>query len=68
MNQEARAAFIIAQAAMLNAEIAMMQAANQERQEQGKSIAYGEKQFHDTFTEYQYTIGYNSALEYLRDA
>lgn len=45
MDSTARAAFIVAQAAMLNAEIAGMIADNEWRQDSGLSIAYGQEQF-----------------------
>ena len=65
MNQEARIAFIISQAAMLNARIAMMQAANIERQENGHSISYGEEQFNIVISEFQ-CLEHNAVIEYLR--
>lgn len=45
MNDEQKAAFIMAQAACLNAEIAGMVAENMQREVLGHSMAYGEEAF-----------------------
>ena len=45
MTTEERAAFLIAQAAILNAEIAGMVAENMQREACGHSMAYGEEAF-----------------------
>lgn len=45
MNSQEFAAYIISQSACANAEIAAMQAANQERLANGYAIAYGEEAF-----------------------
>lgn len=65
MDQNAKAAFIIAQAACANAEIAGMQAENQQRLSLGQSVAYDM----DAFMAVQdsYMIGHNAVIEYLRD-
>ena len=52
MTPEMRIAYIQAQTAMLNAEIAMMQAENQARENQGLAQAYGEKEFAATIANY----------------
>jgi hypothetical protein len=64
VDQNSRAAFIISQAACANAEIAAMQAANQERLAEGLALAYGPDAFRDI--EKIYHIGHNAVLEYLR--
>ena len=64
MNEEARAAFIVAQAACANARIAGMVAENQHRLSLGQSIAYDEAAF--TAIETEYMIGHNAVIEYLR--
>lgn len=46
------AAFIIAQATLLYAEIELMKAANEERAQRGGSQAYGEEQFGAVFSQY----------------
>ena len=61
-----RAAFLIAQAAMLNAEIARMQAENQHRMNCGNNIAYGDAEFRSVIAQYESTLGYNGALLFLR--
>lgn len=65
MNAESRAAFIIAQAACAQAEIAGMQAENQHRLSLGHSIAYGEEAF--AAVPVRYGIDHNAAISYLRD-
>lgn len=65
MNTEARAAFIHAQAVCALAEIAAMQACNQQRAAVGDSPAYTEEHFRAV--ECQYVIGHNAVIEYLRD-
>lgn len=66
MNEESRAAYIIAQSALLNAEIAMMQAANQDRLGRGCGIAYGENEFFAVFSRYDVVIGHNPCIAWLR--
>jgi hypothetical protein len=65
VNIEARAAFIHAQAACATAEIAAMQAANQQRAAEGNSPAYGEDAF--MAVQSRYMIGHNDVIDYLRD-
>jgi hypothetical protein len=47
MNEELRAAILMARAAALNAEVAGMQAENMQRVHRGESIAYDGKAFFD---------------------
>lgn len=58
------AAFINGQAALLNAEVAMMQAANQE----AGYVRYGEAQFAKVLTQYEGVLGHNAALTLLQTA
>jgi len=67
MDKESRIALIIAQAAMLNAEIAMAQAANKERDLKGLNIAYGEGEMYAIIQRYEATLGYNEVILALRD-
>jgi len=67
MDKQSRIALIIAQAAMLNAEIAMAQAANKERDLKGLNIAYGEDEMHNIILSYEATLGYNAVIAALRD-
>jgi hypothetical protein len=64
MDQLARAAFIISQAACANAEVAAMQAANQRQISEGKALLHGPEDFRNV--ERIYHIGHNAVLEYLR--
>ena len=65
MDLASRQAFVIAQAACANAEIAAMTAENNIRIERGEAIAYDEEQF--MAIQDRYLIGHNAVLEYLRD-
>lgn len=67
MDKESRIALIIAQAAMLTAEIAMAQAANKERDLKGLNIAYGEAEMFAIIQRYDSTLGYNEVILALRD-
>lgn len=67
MDKESRIALITAQAAMLNAEIAMAQAANKERDLRGLNIAYGEAEMFAIIQRYDSTLGYNEVIQALRD-
>lgn len=62
-----KAAFIIAQATMLQAELLMMECANKEREDQGKALAYGEEQIAATIDRYQILL-HNNCLNYLQGA
>lgn len=66
MNEEQKAAFIIAQAALLNAEVAMYQAANKHRELCGNSIAYGEEEFTTLITRYEAVLGHNEVISFFR--
>lgn len=67
MGKEARIALIIAQAALLNAEIAMAQAANKERELKGLNIAYGEAEMYAIMQRYEGVLGYNEVIMALHD-
>ncbi len=56
------AAYIMAQAALLNARIASMEAANMARYHTGDSIAYDEKAFANVEREFEGILGINSVL------
>lgn len=53
MTPEQLAAFVISQASLLNAEIAAMQAANQQRAHRGESMAYDEEHFQKLMDSYR---------------
>jgi hypothetical protein len=65
MGPEQRAAFVIAQAACANAEIAAMQAENAARLAAGLSQAYSEKAFMNVPD--KYLIGHNAVISYLAE-
>ena len=67
MDKESRIALIIAQAAMLTAEIAMAQAANKERDLKGLNIAYGGDEMYAIIQRYESTLGYHEVILALRD-
>jgi hypothetical protein len=59
---EQKAALVVAQAALLNCEVAGMVAENQHRMNCGNSIAYGDEAFAAKFKEYEAVLGYNSVV------
>ena len=59
-----RVAIVIAQAARLNAEVALMQAGNQERESRGHSLAYGEDQFQQVIDKYS-VLEHGNAAHFL---
>lgn len=61
MTPEQQSAFIIAQAAMLNAEIATMQAENLHRASRGEATAYTEEVFQATTDKYS-CLTHNAVL------
>ena len=65
MTPEQRAAYVMAQAACANAEVAGMTAENMQREHRGESMAYV---FDDFFaiTE-KYPIHHNAVVEWMRD-
>lgn len=66
MTPEQKAAFIMGQAAMLNAILAGMLSENQMRLHRGEAPAYTEEAFQRVIAEYS-ILSWNGALEYLRD-
>ena len=66
MTPEQKAAFIVAQAAMLNSLIAGMQAENAMRSHRGETPAYVEEDFFRLHQEYASVIGHNAVLEYFQ--
>ena len=55
-------AMVIAQVALLNCEVAGMQAENQQRAACGHSVAYGEDAFESVRKRYEPVIGYNAII------
>jgi len=64
MSPEARIAFVLAQVACANADIAGMQAENQHRLSLGHTIAHDHAAF--LAVQDRYMIGHNAVIEYLR--
>lgn len=62
LSPEQKAVFVKAQAALLNAEVAKMQAENQHCMNCGNAIAYADSEFEAVITKYEATIGYNAVL------
>jgi hypothetical protein len=67
MDQNAKTAFIIAQTAMMNAEMQLMIAENEERKRNGQALAYGENQWAALINKWEPILGYNALISYLRD-
>lgn len=65
MNDDLKAAFINAQASMLQVEISGMLAENQHRIACGNSIAYGEDAFIELQKRYEPILGYNSLVAFI---
>lgn len=66
MTPDQKSAYINAQAALLNAEIAMMQAENTHRELCGNSIAYGGDEFQKVIDKYEFILGHNAVIERFR--
>lgn len=67
MTPEQTAAFVNAQAALLNAEIQSMVAANQDRLARGLSMAYGEEEFCARTEQYESVLSHNAVLQLYQD-
>lgn len=65
MNETQRSAYIIAQAACMNAEVAAMQAENMRRQQEDLDITYIEEDFRRLID--KYGLGHNTVIQFLRD-
>lgn len=63
MTDEQKAAFVNAQAALLNGRIAAMQAENQHRISCGNSIAYGADEIQAEVESFEAVIGHNACIE-----
>lgn len=62
MTQEQKASFINAQTAMMQAEMNMMLAENQNRLNNNESLAYTEDQFLNFMQRWEPILGYNSLI------
>lgn len=67
MTPEQKAAYVVAQAALLNAELAMAQADNKMREMQGYAPAYDGVAFADMLRRYEATIGHNAIMELFKE-
>ena len=66
MTSEQKAAFINAQAALLNARVASMQSQNTERERNGCAHAYGEQQWDALLSEFEPILGHNAVIEFFQ--
>jgi hypothetical protein len=57
---EGQYAYVMAQIALMNAEVAGMQAENQHRMNRGNSIAYGDAEFAEVRAHYEARIGHEA--------
>lgn len=64
MTPEQQAAFVNAQTALLNCEVAGMVAENQVRQSLGQSMAYDETAFVAKYKEYVNVLGHNAVVSF----
>ena len=64
--REGEVAFVMAQIALLNCEVAGMQAENTHRLTCGNSVAYGADEFAAVRQQYEALIGSNAILEMAR--
>ncbi len=64
--REGEVAFVMAQTALLNCEVAGMQAENTHRLACGNSVAYGADEFAAVRQQYEALIGSNAILEMAR--
>ena len=65
MDREQRIVFVQAQTVCAMAEIEAMKAANREREDQGKALAYDEAAFMSVPD--QFLIGHNAVISYLME-
>lgn len=65
MTPEQKAAYVVAQAALLLSEVAQMQAFNQFKPDHLQG--YGESSFENKIHEYQQIIGHNALMELFRE-
>lgn len=65
MTPEQKAAYIMAQAASLMAEVAGMQAENQMRAHRGEALAYPEQAFADAVE--HHVVGHNEVVLFFRE-
>jgi len=64
MTPEQKAAYVMAQAALLNAKVASMQAENAVREQLGYAEAYGVKEWEDVLEKAQRVIGHNAIIKF----
>lgn len=66
MTDEQKAAFVLAQVAMMNAEITGLNAENAWRISNGQSPTYGEAAFDAVIDRYKHTLGENAILKFFQ--
>lgn len=67
MTPEQKAAWVMAQAAMLNAEIAAMEADNLKSASNGEAVVYGAREFRGVIDKYEGTLGWNAVIGLFHD-
>jgi len=67
MTPEQAAAFVVAQTALFNCELAAMVAENMQRAAVGSSMAYGADAFEALAARYEGVLGYNAVLSLFRE-
>ncbi len=68
MTDEQKAAYVVAQVALLNANVARMQAANQYRMDRGETIAYGDAEFGREIEKFEVSsLGHNILMTIFHD-
>ena len=67
MTPEQKAAYIYAQATLMNAERMMMEQENAERLRDGYTVAYGVEQMGDWHKEWESVLGCNALLQFFND-
>lgn len=67
MTPEQKAAYVVAQAALLNATMAQMTADNLFATSRGECAPYNELHFESHIQEFEATIGHNALMELFKD-
>lgn len=67
MTSEQKAAFINAQTQMMVVEMKMMEAENQERMENGYSVAHGPNEWRQFMYNWSIILGYNALILFFED-
>ncbi len=66
MTPEQKTVFVMAQIALLNADVAMMQAANEYRTRRGETIAYGEEEMYPIIQSYHKYLAPDNLISFFK--